>query len=114
MSNIFSYADPMVGVHRLYLCDNQKHVVWTNTSGYCNPKLEEVMQKAATENNVEKRKALYVQFQQILTDDLPLIWTHEAPYQTIYSKDLRNVNTSVWGSMSPSDQLYWKDGKAPK
>ena len=45
MSNIYSYADPMIGVHRLYLCDNQKHVVWTNTSGYCNPKLEEIMKK---------------------------------------------------------------------
>ena len=114
MSNIFSYADPMVGVHRLYLCDNQKHVVWTNTSGYCNPKLEEVMQSAATETDVAKRKALYVQFQQILTEDLPLIWTHEAPYQSIYHKDLQDVFTSVWGSMSPSDKVYWKDGKMPK
>lgn len=114
MSNIFSYADPMIGVHRLYRCDNQKHVVWTNTSGYCNPKLDEIMQKAATEGDVAKRKALYVEFQQILTGDLPLIWTHEAPYQTIYHKDLRNVVTSVWGSMSPSDKMYWKDGRAPK
>jgi peptide/nickel transport system substrate-binding protein len=114
MSNIFSYADPMVGVHRLYLCDNQKHVVWTNTSGYCNEKLEKVMQAASTETDVAKRKALYVQFQQILTEDLPLIWTHEAPYQAVYHKDLRNVHTSVWGSMAPSDKTYWKDGKMPK
>ena len=114
MSNIFSYADPMVGVHRLYRCDNQKNVVWTNTSGYCNPALDEIMAKAAVETDVGKRKALYVQFQQILMEDVPLIWTHEAPYQTIYHKDLRNVVTSVWGSMSPSDKIYWKDGQAPK
>lgn len=114
MSNIFSYADPMIGVHRLYLCDNQKHVVWTNTSGYCNPKLEEIMKKAAVEKDPAKRKELYVQFQQILTEDLPLIWTHEAPYQSIYHKDLRNAVTSVWGSMSPSDKVYWKDGHAPE
>ena len=114
MSNIFSYADPMIGVHRLYLCDNQKHVVWTNTSGYCNPELDEIMEKAAVEKDPAKRKELYVQFQQILTEDLPLIWTHEAPYQTIHHKDLKNVVTSVWGSMSPSDKMYWKDGKAPE
>lgn len=114
MSNIFSYADPMIGVHRLYRCDNQKHVVWTNTSGYCNPKLDEIMEKASVEVDLAKRKALYAEFQQILTEDLPLIWTHEAPYQTIYHKDLRNVVTSVWGSMSPSDKIYWKDGRTPK
>lgn len=114
MSNIYSYADPMIGVHRLYLCDNQKHVVWTNTSGYCNPQLDEIMSKAATETDVAKRKALYAQFQQILTEDLPLIWTHEAPYQTIHHKNLQNVSGSVWGSMSPSDKIYWKDGKMPK
>ncbi len=114
MSNIFSYADPMIGVHRLYLCDNQKHVVWTNTSGYCNPKLDDIMKKAAVEGDLAKRKALYVQFQQILTEDLPLIWTHEAPYQMIYHKNLRNVATSVWGSMSPYDRVYWKDGHAPE
>ena len=53
-------------------------------------------------------------FQQILTADVPLIWTHEAPYKTIYNKDLRNMVTSVWGSMTPFDSVYWKDGHAPK
>ena len=47
-------------------------------------------------------------------EPLPLIWTHEAPYQSIYHKDLQDVFTSVWGSMSPSDKVYWKDGKTPK
>ncbi|MBW1925476.1 MAG: ABC transporter substrate-binding protein [Deltaproteobacteria bacterium] len=114
MSNIFSFADPMIGVHRLYRCDNQKHVVWTNTSGYCNPKLDQLMEKAAVEMDFEKRKALYARFQQILTEDLPLIWTHEAPYKTIYHKDLRNVVRGIWGSMTPADSTYWKDGHTPR
>jgi peptide/nickel transport system substrate-binding protein len=114
MSNIYSWGDPMIGVHRLYLCNNQKHVVWTNTSGYCNPELDAVMAKAAVETDVAKRKALYVEMQQLLTADVPLIWTHEAPYQSIYNKDLRNVITSIWGSMTPFDKVYWKDGHAPK
>jgi peptide/nickel transport system substrate-binding protein len=114
MSNIFSWGDPMIGVHRLYRCDNQKHVVWTNTSGYCNEKLDAIMAKASVSTDFAERKALYAQFQQILTEDLPLIWTHEAPYQTIYHKDLNNVITSVWGAASPADKIYWKDGKMPK
>jgi peptide/nickel transport system substrate-binding protein len=113
MSNIYSWGDPMIGVHRLYRCDNQKHVVWTNTSGYCNEELDAIMAKASVEIDFETRKALYAQFQQILTEDLPLIWTHEAPYQTIYHKNLNNVITSVWGAASPADKMYWKDGKTP-
>jgi peptide/nickel transport system substrate-binding protein len=114
MNNIYSWGDPMIGVHRLYRCDNQKHVVWTNTSGYCNTKLDEIMEKASTETDVAARKALYAEFQQILTEELPLIWTHEAPYQTVYHKDLQNVITSVWGTASPADKIYWRDGKTPK
>jgi len=113
MSNIYSWGDPMIGVHRLYLCDNQKHVVWTNTSGYCNKELDAIMAKASVATDFAERKALYAQFQQILTEDLPLIWTHEAPYQTIYHKNLNNVITSVWGAASPADKMYWTDGKMP-
>jgi len=113
MSNIYSWGDPMIGVHRLYLCNNMKHVVWTNTSGYCNPKLDEIMAKAGVETDPARRKALYVQMQQILTEDVPLIWTHEAPYKSVYNKDLRNVITSIWGACAPMDKVYWKDGHAP-
>jgi peptide/nickel transport system substrate-binding protein len=88
-------------------------VVWTNTSGYCNPKLDAVMAKAAVETDFAKRKALYVQMQQILTEDVPLIWTHEAPYKSVYHKDLRNVVTSIWGGCAPMDKIYWKDGHTP-
>jgi peptide/nickel transport system substrate-binding protein len=114
MSNIYSWGDPMIGVHRLYRCDNQKNLVWTNTSGYCNEKLDAIMAAASVETDFAKRKQLYAEFQQILAEDLPLIWTHEAPYQTIYHKDLNNVITSVWGAAAPADQIYWKDGKMPE
>lgn len=114
MSNIYSYADPMIGVHRLYLCDNIKHVTWTNTSGYCNPELDKIMAAASTETDFDKRKALYEDFQQILKKDLPLIWTHEAPYNTIHHKSLMNVGEGIWGGLSPSDNIYWVDGKTPK
>ncbi len=102
----------MIGVHRLYRCDNQKHVVWTKTSGYCNPKLDAVMAKAAVETDFVKRKAFYAKFQQILTADIPLIWIHESPYQSIYNKELHNVITRIW-PMTPMDKVDWKDGHAP-
>lgn len=114
VSGIYSYADPVIGVHRLYLCSNIKHVIYTNTGGYCNPKVDEILDKASTETDFNKRKALYAEFQKRLTEDLPLIWTHENPYFTIYNKDLRDVPLGIWGAMAPWDKMYWKEGKAPK
>jgi peptide/nickel transport system substrate-binding protein len=114
MNAIFSYGDPVIGVHRLYLCDNIKNVVWTNTAGYCNPKADEIVAKAGQEMDLDKRKALYAQWQQMVVEDLPLVWTHEQPYFTIYHKNLKNVPLGIWGILSPFDQTYWKDGKEPK
>jgi peptide/nickel transport system substrate-binding protein len=49
-------VDPAVGISRLYVCDNIRHQAYTNTSGYCNKKVDELFEKAARETNFEKRK----------------------------------------------------------
>jgi peptide/nickel transport system substrate-binding protein len=114
MNAIYSYGDPVIGVHRLYICENIKHVIWTNTAGYCNPKVDEILAEASSEMDVKKRNELYAQFQEILNEDVPLAWTHELPYYSIYHKDLRNPPMGIWGANAPFDKIYWKDGKAPK
>ena len=114
MSAIYSYGDPVIGVHRLYLCENIKRIAWANTAGYCNPKVDEILGKAGTEVDLNKRKAYYAEFQKILTEELPLIWTHELPYFTIYHRDLQGVPMGIWGPYSPWDKMWWKEGKAPK
>jgi peptide/nickel transport system substrate-binding protein len=114
MNGIFMWGDPVIGIHRVYLCDNIKNMVWTNTQGYCNPKADEAMKKAGMEMNPDKRKALYSEFQKIVTEDLPLVWTHELPYFSIIHKDLRDVPSGIWSLVAPFDKTYWKDGKEPK
>ncbi len=43
MSQIYNYPDPVIGTHRLFLCKNQiKGVMFTNTGGYCNEKVDEI------------------------------------------------------------------------
>jgi len=113
LNNVWGYGDPVIGTHRLYRCDNIKNVPWTNTGGYCNPKLDEVMQKAAVEGDVKKRKELYAEFQSILTAELPLAWLYQLPYYTIAHQNLKGLNAGVWGALSPLDQAYWVDGREP-
>lgn len=110
----FNFPDPVIGVHRLFLCTNIKHIPWTNVGGYCSPRVDEILNKAASEMDFQKRRALYVEFQKIITQDLPMYFLDEPALLTIYHRDLRNIPESIWGVMAPIDKLYWKDGRAPK
>lgn len=111
---IYTWGDPVIGLHRLFLCDNIKKLIWTNTSGYCNPKADEVVNKAGEEMNPEKRKELYTQWQKIVTEDLPYIYLFEQFLFTVYNKNLGNVPMSVWGALAPFDRVFWKDGREPR
>lgn len=113
MSNYFGWGDPTIGVHRMFMSTNIKHLVWTNTAGYDNEKLDKILNAAATEMDFDTRKAQYDEFQRIITDDLPLFFTHETLYHSVYSKDLLGTKPSVWGGVGPVDSTYWKNGKSP-
>ncbi len=55
--------------------------------------------------DMEKRKQLYSEFQKIVMNDLPIIQLNLIPYNTVYNKKLDNVVTSIWGPLSPMDEL---------
>ena len=110
MDNVFNWGDPVIGVHRTYLSTNiRPGVIWSNTQGYANERVDELLNAAAVELDVEKRKALYAEFQQIVAEDLPIYWINATPYYTAYDSRLENPPTSIWGPMSPMDELRWAD-----
>ena len=110
----YTHPDPVIGVHRLFLTDNIKHVPWSNTQGYSNPEVDNILAEAAVEMDLAKRRALYAKFQKIITDDAPLVFIHSPAYHSIYNANLEGINWSVWGIMAPVDGMYWKDGKTPQ
>ena len=59
--------------------------------------------------DMARRKALYSEFQRIVTDELPIVWLNLMPFQTVYNKALGNPPVSIWGIHSPLDELYWKN-----
>ena len=111
---VFSYPDPIIGVHRLFNSNNIKHIPWSNTGGYSNPKVDELLNQAAVELDQAKRKALYAEFQKIVTEDVPIVFLHQPAYHTIENKALRGRPTGIWGLMGPLDGMWWKDGQAPQ
>lgn len=110
MDLVFNWGDPVIGVHRTYLCSNiVEGVIWSNTQSYCNEEVDAILEKAGQEMDPEKRKALYAEFQQIVAEELPIYWINAAPYHTAYDKRLGNPPLSIWGAMSPLDEVYWTE-----
>jgi peptide/nickel transport system substrate-binding protein len=110
MDSVYNWGDPMIGVHRTYLSNNiRKGILWSNTQNYRNAKVDDILDRAASEMDIAKRKALYSEFQRIVTDELPIVWLNLAPFHTVYNKALGNPPVSIWGIHSPLDELYWKE-----
>jgi peptide/nickel transport system substrate-binding protein len=109
LDTVYNWADPVIGVHRTYLSDNiRRGVVWSNTQNYRNSSVDDLLNQAAIELDLEERAALYSEFQQILAEDLPVVWIDVVAFHTVYHVGLRNVPISIWGVMSPMDELYWE------
>ncbi|MGK6306028.1 ABC transporter substrate-binding protein [Variovorax sp. DT-64] len=108
MDLVFNWGDPIIGVHRTYLSTNIKPVVWTNTQSYSNPKVDELLNTAGGIIDPTKRKAYYATFEKIVTDELPIVFINQVPYHTVASKKLGNVPATIWGPMSPYDEVYFK------
>jgi len=115
MDSLYNWGDPVIGVHRTYMSNNiRKGVIWSNTQNYSNNRVDEILGQAAVEMDTEKRKALYREFQQILTDELPVVWINTLPFHTVYHTGLGNPPISIWGVHTPFDDLYWKERPAIK
>ncbi|MGJ4961911.1 ABC transporter substrate-binding protein [Bradyrhizobium sp. HKCCYLRH3061] len=109
MDTVYNWGDPVIGVNRTYLTSNiRKGVIWSNTQQYSNPKVDELLQAAAVETSPEKRKALYSEFQKIVVSDVPIYFINVSPYYNAFAKGLGNLPNSIWGMMSPLDELYWE------
>lgn len=108
IDTVFNWGDPVIGVHRTYLSSNIKPAVWTNTQNYSNPKVDALLEQAGQEMDLAKRKALYAEFQKIVTDEVPIRFLDLVPYYTLTQGNVGNVPTTIWGPVSPLDEVYLK------
>lgn len=108
MDQVFNWGDPVIGVARTYLSNNIKPIIWTNTQSYKNSEVDQLLATAGGLLDPTKRKAYYATFQKIVTDELPINFINVVPYHTAASKTVGNLPTSIWGPMSPYDEVYLK------
>jgi len=103
---VFNWGDPVIGVHRTYDSTNILKGVWSNTQSYSNARVDELMAMAAVETDIEKRKALYAEFQEIIADELPVYHTNTLPYHTVFNDKVKNAPMGIWGTSTPIDTVW--------
>ncbi len=106
---VFNWGDPVIGVHRTYDSTNIGKGVWSNTQGYSNARIDELMAMAAVESDPAKRAEMYAEFQNIIATELPVYHTNTIPYHTVYSDKVGNPPLGIWGTSTPIDMTYLKE-----
>jgi len=110
MDILFNWGDPVIGVHRTYLSTNiRPGVIWSNTQQYENAEVDEILEKASQAITDEERKGHYDAFQKIVGEELPVYWINAMPYHTAYSTNLQNPPVTIWGPMSPMNEIWLDD-----
>lgn len=109
MNGSFNYPDPVIGVHRHFDCDNIRNVIWSNTQGYCDPAMDALLDAAAVETDLDKRKATYAEIQRKAVEDLVFIYMPQDFTATVYSDKVGNPPSSVFGPLAPWHDMYLKD-----
>jgi peptide/nickel transport system substrate-binding protein len=105
-NGVWNYPDPTIGVHRLFACSNIRHLVWTNTEGYCSDKADMLMRGAASVSDLAERKKIYADFQHVLSEDEAVLMMLEGGYVTATHTYVKGLPKSVWGPLAPWDQVY--------
>lgn len=97
---VYTFGDASIGVNQTYLTvkGDNAGTSGANVQGYSNPEVDEILIKAAHENNPEARAKLYSRFQQIVTREVPLIWTHEMVFPTLYRGTVHNLTLTGLGT----------------
>ena len=96
---LYQYADPAIGVSRTYVSSNiHKGMMFSNTMGYSNPEVDELFEKAAHEIDPKLRQQLYTKVQQVVVEDVPVLWLLEMEIPTILNKRVHNAVTTAIGT----------------
>ena len=104
---LYQYGDPAIGVARSYVTSNiVKGNPFGNVGQYSNPEIDKLFAEAAIAPN-EKRQELYTKVQQILADELPVLWLIEMDFPTVYRCNVKDLVTTAIG-VNDSARNVWK------
>ena len=96
--------DPAVSTTVWYRSGQPKGAPWTNQWDWRNPEADRIMDRAQTELDPARRKALYADFVRLVNTELPVWMPIEQIFVSVFNKRLRNyANNPRWASSSWHD-----------
>ncbi|HMK83843.1 MAG TPA: ABC transporter substrate-binding protein [Candidatus Bathyarchaeia archaeon] len=102
---------PDVGVARLYVSSNIGHNAFNNAEAYSNATIDSLWSDAATTTDPVKRTQDLYRIQDILVQDMPMIWLWEVNDYSIYTKDFGGVDPPTTSNGAYYFQeVYWTKG----
>lgn len=104
--------DPAMGMQRQYISNNIRPIPFTNGIGYRNPKVDDLLNKAAAEPDREKRAVFYKDVSKVLCDDAALVWLYENGAYSAFNANFGNLHTWAAESIYSYGNVFWKEGKA--
>ncbi|MBT5849530.1 MAG: hypothetical protein HOH36_03735, partial [Acidimicrobiaceae bacterium] len=97
INNVWNWGDPVIGVHRTYLSTNNVGVIWTNNTGYANEEVDALLAAAGAEFDRDARIDLYHQFQEIIADEVPIVYLTTPPFWQSFQPSVQNPPVGIWG-----------------
>ena len=71
--------------------------MFTNTQGYENAEVDTLFAEAAVQTSEEARQERYSKAQQILCDELPVLWMTEQKFATLYDNRIADLIVTATG-----------------
>jgi len=78
-------TDPERGINRQFMTDTN-----TNIAGYSNPRVDELAEKAVRTLDIDERRDYYFEIQEILAEDLPVIFLWHGIHRIAYNNRVQN------------------------
>jgi peptide/nickel transport system substrate-binding protein len=104
---LYQLGDPATGVARSYVSTNiVKGNPFGNVGQYSNPEVDRLFAEAASAP-AEKRQELYTKVQQVLADELPVLWLLELDFPTVHRCNVKDLVTTAIG-INDSAKNVWK------
>ncbi|MBQ0711280.1 MULTISPECIES: ABC transporter substrate-binding protein [unclassified Ochrobactrum] len=97
---VYTAADPGIGISYGYKTVKGDNAGSTggNINGYSNPEVDALLDQGAHEQDDAKRKEIYSKVQKILSHDVPMVWTHDIVFPTLYRDRVQDLITTALGT----------------
>ena len=97
---VYTTPDPAIGISYGYKTVKGDNAGTTggNVNGYVNAEVDALLNQGAHEQDDKKRKQIYSKVQQIISRDVPLVWTHDMVFPTLYRTKVKKLITTALGT----------------